>query len=400
MMKPKATINTNYMKRFIAALVAITVIASSCGDGKKDKISIINDKKVQLQKLKTQQQKLNQQISTLEKEIAAADPKSAAGSEKLVSVMPLTQQNFSHYIELQGKVDAQNISYVAPPNGQGGIVKALYVTQGQYVKKGQVLARLDDQMIRQQIEPLRVQLATAEDTYRRSKNLWDQGIGTYQQVLTAKTQMESLQKQIGVIQKQASMMIVTAPSSGVADMVNVRVGEAFVGATAAGPQIRIVNTGNLKIVAAVPENYLGRVHVGTQLQVVLPEQNNRVISAVVTVVQKVIDPNTRSFNIEARIPSDAALKPNQIAQVKILDYNAPSVIVVPLNVVQSDEKGKYVYIAEKKGNNLVASKRTIFVGESYGDGIEIKSGLNGGDLLITEGYQNLYEGQIITTELK
>jgi RND family efflux transporter MFP subunit len=212
--------------------------------------------------------------------------------------------------------------------------------------------------------------------------------------------MESLQKQIGVIQKQASMMIVTAPSSGVADMVNVRVGEAFVGATAAGPQIRIVNTGNLKIVAAVPENYLGRVHVGTQLQVVLPEQNNRVISAVVTVVQKVIDPNTRSFNIEARIPSDAALKPNQIAQVKILDYNAPSVIVVPLNVVQSDEKGKYVYIAEKKGNNLVASKRTIFVGESYGDGIEIKSGLNGGDLLITEGYQNLYEGQIITTELK
>lgn len=400
MMKPKATINTNYMKRFIAALVAITVIASSCGDGKKDKISIINDKKVQLQKLKTQQQKLNQQISTLEKEIAAADPKSAVGSEKLVSVMPLTQQNFSHYIELQGKVDAQNISYVAPPNGQGGIVKALYVTQGQYVKKGQVLARLDDQMIRQQIEPLRVQLATAEDTYRRSKNLWDQGIGTYQQVLTAKTQMESLQKQIGVIQKQASMMIVTAPSSGVADMVNVRVGEAFVGATAAGPQIRIVNTGNLKIVAAVPENYLGRVHVGTQLQVVLPEQNNRVISAVVTVVQKVIDPNTRSFNIEARIPSDAALKPNQIAQVKILDYNAPSVIVVPLNVVQSDEKGKYVYIAEKKGNNLVASKRTIFVGESYGDGIEIKSGLNGGDLLITEGYQNLYEGQIITTELK
>lgn len=400
MMKPKATINTNYMKRFIAALVAITVIASSCGDGKKDKISIINDKKVQLQKLKTQQQKLNQQISTLEKEIAAADPKSAVGSEKLVSVMPLTQQNFSHYIELQGKVDAQNISYVAPPNGQGGIVKALYVTQGQYVKKGQVLARLDDQMIRQQIEPLRVQLATAEDTYRRSKNLWDQGIGTYQQVLTAKTQMESLQKQIGVIQKQASMMIVTAPSSGVADMVNVRVGEAFVGATAAGPQIRIVNTGNLKIVAAVPENYLGRVHVGTQLQVVLPEQNNRVISAVVTVVQKVIDPNTRSFNIEARIPSDAALKPNQIAQVKILDYNAPSVIVVPLNVVQSDEKGKYVYIAEKKGNNLVASKRTIFVGESYGDGIEVKSGLNGGELLITEGYQNLYEGQIITTELK
>ena len=191
-------------------------------------------------------------------------------------------------------------------------------------------------------------------------------------------------------------MTVTAPSSGVADIVNVRVGESFMGVTQQGPQIRIVNTGDLKIVAAVPENYLGKVGVGSKLHIELPEQNNRVINAVVNVSQKVIDPNTRSFNIEAKIPSDASLKPNQVAKVKILDYASSNVISVPVNVIQSDEKGKYVYVLEKKGAQTVAAKKYVITGETYTDKVEVKSGLTGGEQLITEGYQDLYEGQVIS----
>jgi membrane fusion protein, multidrug efflux system len=385
------------MKSKLIGFIIVAILATACGNTKKDSEGSLNDKKAQLEKLKSEQKKINEDIAKLETDIKKEDPNAIVTNAKLVSVLPLATTDFSHYIELQGRVDAQNISYVAPPNGQGGIVKALYVTQGQAVRKGQVLARLDDQLIRQQIEPLRVQLASAEDTYRRTKSLWDQGIGTYQQVLSAKTQMESLSKQIGVIQKQAALMTVTAPSSGIADQVNVRVGEMFVGATQAGPQIRIVNTSNLKVVASVPENYLGRVKVGSKIQIVLPEQNNRVIDAVVNVVQKVIDPNTRSFNIEAKIPSDASLKPNQIAQIRILDYSAKEVIAIPLNVVQSDEKGKYVYVMEKSGDKMIAKKKAVTVGESYSDLIEIKSGLTQGEQLVTEGYQNLYEGQVIAT---
>jgi membrane fusion protein, multidrug efflux system len=385
------------MKRNITILIIMAFFAASCANSKKDAEGSLNDKKAELQKLRNEQKKISDQIAVLEADIKKADPGAINTSAKLVKVMPLASDNFSHYIELQGRVDAQNISYVAPPNGQGGIVKALYITQGQSVRKGQLLAQLDDQMIRQQIEPLRVQLATATDTYNRTKNLWDQGIGTYQQVLTAKTQMESLQKQIGVIQQQASLMRVVAPSAGVADQVNVRVGEMFVGNSQAGPQIRIVNTSNMKVVASVPENYSGSVNVGSKLEIVLPDQNNRTISAVVTVMQKVIDPNTRSFNIEARIPASADLKPNQIAQVRILDYSANDVLAVPLNVVQSDEKGKYVYVMVKEGDRNLARKKTIFVGQAYADKIEVRSGLSAGDQLITEGYQNLYEGQVITT---
>jgi RND family efflux transporter MFP subunit len=385
------------MKSKLIGFIIVAILATACGNTKKDSEGSLNDKKAQLEKLKSEQKKINEDIAKLESDIKKADPTAIVTNAKLVSVLPLATTDFSHYIELQGRVDAQNISYVAPPNGQGGIVKALYVTQGQSVRKGQVLARHDDQMIRHQIEPLRVQFASAEDTYRRTKSLWDQGIGTYQQVLSAKTQMESLSKQIGVIQKQASLMTVTAPSSGIADQVNVRVGEMFVGATQAGPQIRIVNTSNLKVVASVPENYLGRVKVGSRIQIVLPEQNNRVIEAVVNVVQKVIDPNTRSFNIEAKIPADASLKPNQVAQIRILDYSAKDVIAIPLNVVQSDENGKYVYVMEKSGDKMIAKKKTVTVGESYADLIEIKSGLAQGEQLITEGYQNLYDGQVIAT---
>ena len=377
------------------------MIIASCGESKKEEAGSLTDKKVELQKLKDSADKINDRITKLESEIRAQDPTALAAAAKLVVVTPLDKENFSHFIELQGRIDAQNISYVAPPNGLGGVITQLYVRQGQYVKKGQVIARMDDKVVRIQAEPLRVQLKTAEDTYRRLKNLWDQGIGAYQNVLTAKTQMETLEQQIANVQTQAALYTVTAPVSGVIDQLNLRIGEMLLPQqNPAAPQIRIVNTGDLKAVANVPENYLGRVNVGSDIEVVLPEENNRVLKGKINVVQKVIDPTNRSFTIEAKIPSDPSLKPNQVAKIKILDYTAPNVMVVPLNVVQSDEKGKYVYVMEKEANRNVARKKSVIVGESYGANIEVKSGLNGGEQLITEGYQNLYEGQVITTDLK
>lgn len=233
------------MRKNFLWLVLAAGIMASCGESKKDKNAELNDKKAQLEKLKSEQKSTNDKISKLEADIKSLDPTASAATAKLVSIDTVGIGSFSHYIELQGRVDAQNISYVAPPNGQGGVVTALYVKQGQNVKKGQLLAKLDDQLIRQQIDPIRVQLNTAEDTYKRTKNLFDQGVGTYQNVLNAKTQVESLEKQIAIIQRQVALTNVTAPVSGVADQVNIRVGEMF----AAGspiPQIRIVNTGDLK----------------------------------------------------------------------------------------------------------------------------------------------------------
>jgi RND family efflux transporter MFP subunit len=397
----KTIIDKSYiMQKNLFGLVLIALLLSACGSGSKDSKGDLNDKKAQLEKLKGDQKDINDKIAKLEEEIARLDPEAAAGVAKLVAIAPVQASAFEHFIEIQGTVEATNIAYVAPPNGQGGVVKALYVKQGQNVRKGQVLAKLDDAIIRQQIEPLRVQLNAAEDTYKRTKNLYDQGIGTYQSVLQAKTQVETLQGNIATLQKQAALMTVTAPQSGVADIVNVRVGETFVGATATGPQIRIVNTGDLKIRANIPENYMGDVKVGSALEVVLPDQNNRIVNATVTVVGKIIDPATRTFYIEAKVPSSSNLRPNQVAKVHIKDYGNPNAVTIPVNTLQNDETGKYVLVAVKEGDRLIARKRTVTVGQLYNDRLEVKSGLQPGEQLITEGFQSLYDGQLITTQVK
>ncbi|MFL5741432.1 MAG: efflux RND transporter periplasmic adaptor subunit [Flavisolibacter sp.] len=390
------------MKMKLLASIAFVLILSSCGSAKKDEAGKLNDKKAELTKLQTEQKNINDKITKLQAEILLLDTSAAKNSNaKLVALTTIQPGGFNHFIELQGNIDAKNISYVAPPNGQGGVVTALYITQGQTVHKGQVLAKLDDQLIRQQIEPLRVQLSSAEDTYRRWKNLFDQGIGSYQNVLQSKTQMEGLQKQIENIQKQAALMTVTAPVSGVIDQLNLRVGEMLSPQqNPLAPQIRIVNTNDLKITAEVPENYLDRVHMATPLEIILPEENNRIINTTVNVVSKLINPNTRTFTIEAYIPSGANLKPNEIAKVHIKDYGNSNAITIPMNALQNDEKGKYVMIASKEGGKLIARKRTVTIGQLYNDQLEINSGLQPGDQLITEGFQNLYDGQLITTQVK
>jgi membrane fusion protein (multidrug efflux system) len=383
------------LKIFLAGLFMF--ILSSCGSGSKDKKGDLTDKKVQLEKLKGDQKKLNDEISKLEAEIAKKDTTTAVVNAKLVSVAPLTIQDFNHYIELQGKIDAQNISYVSPRGGPGQ-VKAVYVKKGDYVKKGQLLLKLEDAVMLQNLSQLETQLSYAKNIYDRQKNLWDQGIGTEVQYITAKNNVTQAEKQIATLKQQWQLSFVRAEVNGVADEVNIHTGETFTGDPKAG--IKIVNTGDLKATANIPENYISRVKKGTPVQIVIPDLNNRIFNSTISVISQSIDPNSRSFVVEAKIPGNAGLKPNQVATIKILDYSVKNTIVVPVNTVQTDEKGKYVYVMEKNADKMVARKKIVIPGESYGDMIEIKSGLNNGDQLITQGYQNLYEGQVVATDVK
>jgi len=378
------------MKRILPLFFFLALLATSCGKGKKTEKAEITEKKTQLTKLRNQQKELNEQIAKLEMEIKQADP-SALATAKLVSVTTLAQQDFNHFIELQGKVDAQNISYLSPRGGPG-LVKAVYVTKGQFVKKGQMLLKLDDAVMLQTLHGLETQLAYAKNIYERQKNLWEQGIGTEVQYITAKNNVTQVERQIATLKEQWDLSNVRAEVSGVADEVNIHVGETFTGSPMQG--IKIVNTGSLKVVANIPENYITRVRQGMPVEVVIPDFNNRIINSSVSLVSQSIDPNTRGFIVEARI-SGAGLKPNQTALVRIRDYTSKNVIVVPVNTVQTDEKGKYVYVMEKRGDRTVAAKRYVSVGEAFGDQIEIKSGLKTGDQLITEAFQSLYDGQVV-----
>ncbi len=386
------------MKRIFqyTIIAGFALLLVACGNSVKEKKGSLGDKKAQLEKLKTEQVTLATKIKTLEEEIAKLD--TAAGKSdkaKLIAVTPVVTEDFSHYIDLQGKIDADNISYIAPPNGQGGIVTDLYIKEGQFVKKGQLILKMDDKVLRQQIRITETQLALAKDLYQRQKNLWDQNIGSEVQLISAKSNVEALERQIATINEQIKLYTVYSPAAGIADVVAVKVGEFFSGMMGVSPQIRIVNNSTLKAVIEVPENYMSRVRVGSQVIVTLPDMN-KTFNSTVKLSSQTINPSTRTFTIEASIPG-GGVRPNSIAAVRIKDYDAPNALVIPVNLIQTDDKGKYVYVVEKdsKGRSI-AVKKTVVVGESYGDKIEIKAGLQTGMQLISEGYQTVYDKQVVT----
>lgn len=376
--------------------IGLSMVMASCGSSDRSN-KPVNAKKAELAKLKSEQENIDKKISDLEAEIAKLDPSSVkAEKAKLVTITALESAPFTHYIDLQGKVDADNISYVAP-RGNPGVARAIYVKKGDVVRKGQLLLKLDDALVRQQIATAQTQLTFAKDIYQRRKNLWDQKIGAEIDLINAKNNVDIAENQIKVLQEQLGFTNVYADMNGVVDELNVRVGEIFTGTTVAGPQIRLVNTSSLKAVVQVPEAYQESVKVGSVVKITLPELNNKVVTGKVHVAGKLIDPATRAFYIEVKLPVDRDLRPNQIAMAQIQDYAVQSVITIPVNTLQTDEKGKYVLVAVNEQGKLVAKKRAVTIGQTYSDQIEIKSGLQQGDQLITDGFQSLYDGQLITT---
>lgn len=375
-----------------ALAVAAIVFLASCGSTTNQENKGIAAKKAQLEKMKTEQRVLADKITALEEDIIKLDPSQKKENAKLVAIAPLETGNFTHYIDLQGRIDANNVAYVAP-RGQGGLVKAIYVKQGDQVKKGQLLLKLDDAMAQKQLDQLNSQLAYAKDILQRQQNLWNERIGTEVQLLSAKNNVESIEKQIATAKEQSSFSNVYAEMTGVAETVNIKVGEFFQG----GTQIRIVNTNDLKIVTQVPENYIEKVGVGSTILVNFPEAGDKIITTRVSVAGKLIDPNSRSFYVEAKLPVNKSLRPNQIALVKIQDYTAKNVITIPVNTLQNDDKGKFVMMAVKENDKWVAHKNPVVIGQLYGDKVEVQSGLKAGDQLITDGFQGLYEGQPLTT---
>jgi RND family efflux transporter MFP subunit len=379
-------------------LSALTVLVA-CG-GKDNSVA---GKKAQLEQLKKEALALNANIATLEKELAAQGA-GATQQAVVVTIAPVVAQDFNHFIEIQGKVESESVSFVTPRAG-GGQVKAVFVKRGDRVKKGQILLQLDNSLIKQSvaaatqnIETVKAQAALAKSVYEKQKNLWEQNIGSEIQLLTAKTNAEALgsqlkaaMEQLGMAKDQLAYTTVRSDVDGVAEEVNIKVGEIFMGAG----QLKIVNTDRLKLTSQVPENYAGKIKVGTDVSLIFPDLD-KTMDTKLTVVGNVIDPLSRSFFVEAKLPVNKDFRPNQLAQVKIKDYTKKNAISIPINIVQNDDKGKFVYVAATENGKLVARKRPVTIGEFYANSIEILSGINAGEQVVTEGYQSLFDGQLLT----
>jgi membrane fusion protein (multidrug efflux system) len=381
--------------------IVFILLGAACGSGNNG----IEAKKASLEKLKKQVLDINAQIASIEKELGKEGGKDQMQSV-LVATTPILSQDFNHFIELQGKVESESVSYITPRAG-GGQVKALFIKRGDRVRKGQIILQLDNSLIKQSaaaasqnLETVKAQAALAKNVYEKQKNLWEQNIGSEIQLMTAKTnadatasQLRAATEQLGMVKDQLAYTSVYSDVDGVAEEVNVKVGELFGGAG----QVKIVNTEKLKLTSLVPENYAGKIKVGSEASLYFPDIQ-KTVETKLGVVGTVIDPLNRSFYVEAKLPIDKNFRPNQLVQVKIKDYTKKNAVIIPINIVQNDDKGKFIFVAVTENGKLMARKKAITIGEFYGNNIEILAGLTVGEQIITEGYQSLYDGLNITTK--
>jgi RND family efflux transporter MFP subunit len=364
----------NYIHMKNLLFVCGVLVLASCG-GKTV------DKKTELEELKKQRVEINSKITALEAEVGTAKTEEV----KNVGILEVNESNFSNFLEVQGKIDAEDNVQVNPE--VPGVVTSVYAAIGQNVGRGQVLAQIDDKVLRQNISELQTQLDLATTLFQRQKNLWDQKIGTEVQYINARTQKEAAERRISTLRSQISMYKIKAPISGTIDAMDLRVGQAV---SPGMSGIRIVNASKLKAKAQVAESYAGRVTQGDNVQVILPDLQDT-IRTKISFASKTIDPVSRSFNVEIKLPANSRYRPNMLSILKIVDYKNDRALIVPVSAIQKAENGDYLFISE----NGKAKRVNIQTGKISDGKAEILSGIKAGDKVVVTGTNGLSEGDII-----
>lgn len=345
------------------------------------------DKKAELEKLRTQKAELETKIASLEEELAKTD----TTKEKLTDVvaMPLTTQPFKTYIEVQGRIDAdENVSLSTE---MPGTVTKINVKVGDEVHKGQVLAETDARATQQQIADIQTSLDLATQVYQKQKNLWDQKIGTEIQFLQSKNTKESLENKIATMQEQVRMSKIISPINGTIDAVNIKIGQAVAPGISA---INVINFSNLKIKADVSESYASRVKIGNEALVLFPDIHDSITSKV-NYASRAINNLTRTFGVEVLLDNSKEYHPNMVAKLKINDYqSATPMVTVPVKYIQKGTNESFVFIAE----NGKVVKKVITISHEYNGNAEISKGLKEGDMLIIEGYDLVNEGDKVNVK--
>lgn len=378
------------MRKIIIVLLTSVVLFSCKGNDATNSVDQLIAAK-NFAELKTKRAALQADLEKIDAALASVDKK---GEEALVEIIKVKDTIFNHYLEIQGNVDTKE-NILIQPEIPGALI-ALNVKAGQRVSKGQILGRVDDAGMSQQLASLQTQYELAKTTFERQKRLWNQKIGSEIQYLQAQTQMISLSKSVSQMQAQLAKTLIKAPFNGIIDDVFVERGEIV----SASPQglMRIVNLNNMYVSTSVPESYVGKIQVGTSVQADITSIG-KTYSGKIRQIGKSINPANRSFGIEVSMPNpEGLLRPNQVAKLKIIDYTKKAAITVPSNIIQQDAEGnKFVFIADNASDKSGTAKKVMVkAGQTANSYTEIISGLKKGDIVVSEGANAVSEGMKLT----
>ena len=383
------------MKKTIYTL-GLSFVLISCSQKTTDTSNKSNIEDVNLEELNIKKENYTQQINdlTIELEKINSSIDALGGAEKrtLITAFITEEQTFEHQIEIQANIKTRQ-NLLIYPEFAGRLIK-LKVTEGQNVKKGNLLALIDDAGIKDQLDQMRLQLNLAKTTFERTQRLWDQKIGSEMMYLEAKTRYKAAKKQVSQIKQQLAKTKIYAPFNGVIDEIQARLGSNLLpGVT---PVLRIVNLNSMYAESDVPENYLPNITKGSKAKVSIPALN-QIQNTEIHQTGNFITPSNRTFRVEARLENPKGLiKPNLNARLSVLDYVNPEAIMIPLRVVREDAKSQsYVFVLSKpeKDNGFTTEQRMVTLGKSKEEMIEIIEGLTAGDLVVEEGVSLLVANQ-------
>ncbi|WP_445386184.1 efflux RND transporter periplasmic adaptor subunit [Robiginitalea sp. IMCC44478] len=386
------------MKKSFYSITISLILLTACGGGGNQSVDDLISSG-NLEQIKQRRNELNEQqkeiLASIRKMDSVIDSRESNDNITLVTTLEVQPRPFNHYLELQGDVQTKQNILLFPE--MPGTLEKVYVKEGDAVKKGQLLGRIDDGGLASGLEQLRTQAALAETTYERQKRLWEQNIGSEIQYLQAKTNYEATLNAVNQAQAQLAKSAIRAPFSGIVDDIMQEEGST-VNPAAGMPVFRIVNLTEMYVEVAVPESHLAGVRPGKEVIIFLPVLGDS-ITTKVRQTGNYINPANRSFSVEVPVPNaEGKIKPNLTARVNINDYSNPEALLIPPSVISENAEGQqYVYVATMMESNSMATaeKRIITTGLIQGDWVEVLSGLRAGDQIIDEGARRVREGQEI-----
>jgi RND family efflux transporter MFP subunit len=351
-----------------------------------------------LKELKAKRDSLKKELAELEKQIEKLDTTGAAENlGLLVGIDTARMGEFVHKIDVQGNIETERDVLLNAESG--GLIRAVMVSEGQRVSKGQVLVQIDAEIISSSIQEVQTAMEFAEYNYNKQKELFDQGLGSEFQVQQAKSNLDNLKSKLSGLKTQKGKFVITAPFDGVVDQVYAKVG-AMAGPQA--PVLRLVDNREIKVLADVSERLYSRLAVGMPIQVQIPSLGDSVISMNITQIGNYIHPSNRTFRVQATLKNNKLLLPNMLARLTISDYTNKNALIIPSDAVLRDRKNlSYVFVAVREGALLVAKRKDVVVIETF-DGLSeiqmVEGGLQAGTAIVVKGAKGLSENDVIRTK--
>ncbi|WP_299060151.1 efflux RND transporter periplasmic adaptor subunit [uncultured Polaribacter sp.] len=381
----------------IYLLLAISVLIVSCGEKKEQTIAEVIATK-DIKQIRTKKSELDKQVQEISAKIkqliTEIETLDTLKRVPLVTAIQLKKQVFNHYLELQGNVQTKQNVLIYPE--MPGTLERVFVKEGQKVSKGQILAKIDDGGMAQQVAQLEATTALAKTTFERQKRLWDQKIGSEIQFLQTETQFTAQKNTLAQLKKQLEKATIRAPFSGIID--DVIKNQGTIVAPGMGSEVfRIVNLNNMYIEASVPENYISDIRTGKAVEIMFPVLGSS-LNTKIRQTGNFIDPANRTFKVEIAVPNkDRSIKPNLTAKLKINDYTNTEAILIPQSILSENAEGQqYVYVIKNINNNIGTAKQVVVTtGKTQGDIIEVLKGVAEGDILIQAGARTVKDGQEI-----